>query len=176
MGEMGQIAVRVFKQRFSEQTYNRLDDFYFCSDSSDDNEEKDEQAETADDVNGIATELEPVEVVPDDWEDMASDSDWTDNGMMQCNPKLWSNQTAYSNIVWTFNIRFRASDEHFIDISGTTSELEILYAGKLTKDMIKDCGSDECQLFVFLYFRCQTSQTQTMYMHSRLIAGGNALM
>ena len=75
MGEMGQIAVRVFKQRFSEQTYNRLDDFYFCSDISDDNEEKDEQAETADDVNGIATELEPVEVVPDDWEDMASDSD-----------------------------------------------------------------------------------------------------
>jgi len=52
-----------------------------------------------------------------------------------------------------------------------------LYAGKLTKDMIKDCGSDEFQLFAFLYFRCQTSQTQTMYMHSiRLIAGANALM
>ncbi|KAL7538859.1 hypothetical protein ACHAXR_011420 [Thalassiosira sp. AJA248-18] len=76
--EMGQIAVKVFKERFSEEKYERLRHLYFGSDSSDGDETSDkvEEKEAADHhVDDIINELKKVEIVPDDWEDLASDSD-----------------------------------------------------------------------------------------------------
>lgn len=80
--EMGEIAAKVFKERFSEETYYRFEQMYFASDSSDgDISAKAEEgvAVEADGVvNGITDTLGRVllgEEEPDDWEDLASDSD-----------------------------------------------------------------------------------------------------
>lgn len=75
--EIGQIAVRVFKERFSEETYRRLEREYFVSDSSDGGKKSEgvnAQGEDDDPVDDITKGLEEVEI-PDDWEDLASDSD-----------------------------------------------------------------------------------------------------
>lgn len=74
------IAVKVFKERFSEETYNRFEEMYFGSDSSsdDDGVAEAECGEAPEVVDGITNALNGVkldEVVPDDWEDLASDSD-----------------------------------------------------------------------------------------------------
>ena len=69
---MGKIADKVFKERFSEETFNCLENLYFGSDSSHDQSEKVE-ADKA--VDGISGGLENLEIVPDDWEDLASESD-----------------------------------------------------------------------------------------------------
>ncbi|KAL7524794.1 hypothetical protein ACHAWF_001090 [Thalassiosira exigua] len=74
--DMMEIADQVFKKRFSEKMYNGLHDFYFGSSSSEDEEDEAEAGDAADSrVDDIANELVNVEIVPDDWEDMASDSE-----------------------------------------------------------------------------------------------------
>eukprot|EP00581_Thalassiosira_minuscula_P002491 CAMPEP_0183737128 /NCGR_PEP_ID=MMETSP0737-20130205/51098_1 /TAXON_ID=385413 /ORGANISM="Thalassiosira miniscula, Strain CCMP1093" /LENGTH=389 /DNA_ID=CAMNT_0025971333 /DNA_START=90 /DNA_END=1255 /DNA_ORIENTATION=+ len=71
--DMGKIAEKVFKDRFSEQTYYQLEDLYFGSDTSDDSEsgQEAEAEESVDPVDTIANELKNVDIVPDDWEDLA---------------------------------------------------------------------------------------------------------
>ena len=74
--DMDAIAVRVFKERFSEETYCSLKEKYFGSDSSDDarGNKKYEVPEVAEsDLQSTIKALQEVEV--DDWEDLASDSD-----------------------------------------------------------------------------------------------------
>ena len=80
--EMGTIAVQVFKDQFSEEEFNRLEKLYLDSDSShDDVKGQDaEEDEAADHVKGIANELKKVDIVADDWGDLASDSDWMIDG------------------------------------------------------------------------------------------------
>ena len=80
--EMGEIAAKVFKERFSEETYYRFEEMYFASDSSDDDisaKAEEGVAVEADDVaDGITDTLGRVllgEEAPDDWEDLASDSE-----------------------------------------------------------------------------------------------------
>ena len=79
--EMGEIAERVFKERFSEETYERLEGEYFYDSSDEENGNEDGQAGAqdngeADTVDDIARGLSEVDIEPpDDWEDLASDSD-----------------------------------------------------------------------------------------------------
>ena len=82
-GEMidtNKIATKVYKERFSEETYDQMWEM-FCgsgsdSDSGDDSQKNDEveEKQQGDDVEVITKELEKVGI-PDDWEDLASDSD-----------------------------------------------------------------------------------------------------
>ena len=80
--EIKEIARRVFKDRFTEDTYNRFMDLYFESDSSEDKEKEVKEAvhdeavtvKATNDIKDIADELQQLEVV-DDWEDLASDSE-----------------------------------------------------------------------------------------------------
>ena len=74
---MGTIAVQVFNDQFSEEKFNHLEKLYLDSDSSHDDMKCQEagEDEAADPVKGIANELEKVDIVADDWEDLASDSD-----------------------------------------------------------------------------------------------------
>jgi len=78
--EMGTIAVQVFKDQFSEEEFNRLEKLYLDNDSSHDDvkgqeAKEDEEDKAADPVKGITNELKKVDIVADDWEDLASDSD-----------------------------------------------------------------------------------------------------
>ena len=75
--EMGTIAVQVFKDQFSEEEFNCLEKLYLDNDSSHDDVkvQEAEEDEAADPVRGIVNELEKVDIVADDWEDLASDSD-----------------------------------------------------------------------------------------------------
>ncbi|KAL9187322.1 hypothetical protein ACHAXT_001425 [Thalassiosira profunda] len=75
--EVGQIAEKVFKERFSEETYDRLmHELVLGSESGDGSiaasEGDDEDANGT--VSSIAEELAKLEM-PDDWEDLASDSE-----------------------------------------------------------------------------------------------------
>lgn len=78
--EMSQIATRVFKERFSEETFDRLEENCFHS-SSDGSDEKTNETQlvgrgAADPVDGIMNGLNEVVIdVPDDWEELASNSD-----------------------------------------------------------------------------------------------------
>jgi hypothetical protein len=65
----GEIAEKVYKERFSEETFNRMWELYCGSDS-----EIEEETESCDGVDAITRELKKVDI-PDDWEDLASDSD-----------------------------------------------------------------------------------------------------
>ena len=79
--EMEEIAKRVFKDRFTVDTYNKFIDMYFGSDSCKNKREVAEETlsdktatvKTTNAIKDIADELQQLEVV-DDWEDLASDS------------------------------------------------------------------------------------------------------
>ena len=81
--EMEEITKRVFKDRFTVDTYNKFIDLYFGSDSSENKGEVAEEAlsdkstatvKTTNAIKDIVDELQQLEVV-DDWEDLASDSE-----------------------------------------------------------------------------------------------------
>ena len=72
--DMKEIAEKVYKERFSEETFNRMWELNCVSDSEIEEEEAEADESSNDDVDAIARELEKVDI-PDDWEDLASDSD-----------------------------------------------------------------------------------------------------
>ena len=80
--EMEEIAERVFKDRFTVDTYNKFMDLYFGSDSGEEKEKEVEEAvhdeavtvKATNDIKDITDELKQLEVV-NDWEDLASDSE-----------------------------------------------------------------------------------------------------
>ena len=61
------MAVKLYIERFSEETYDRMWEFYDGGSSDDDVDEKDT-------VDKITRALKNIDVA-DDWEDLASDSD-----------------------------------------------------------------------------------------------------
>lgn len=81
--EMEEIAERVFKDRFTVDTYNKFMDLYFGNDSIEEKEKEEVEEAVHDeavnvkatnDIKDITDELKQLEVV-DDWEDLASDSE-----------------------------------------------------------------------------------------------------
>ena len=80
--EMGEIEERVYKERFTVDTYNKFMDLYFGSNSSEDKEKEVEEAvhdeavtvKATNDIKDITDELKQLEAV-DDWEDLATDSE-----------------------------------------------------------------------------------------------------
>ena len=71
---MGEIAEKVYKERFSEETFTRMWELNCGSDSEIEEEEEGADKSSNDGVDVITRELERVDI-PDDWEHLASDSD-----------------------------------------------------------------------------------------------------
>ena len=69
--EMEEIAEQVFKERFSVETFEQLNDLYFGSESD---EKCESTKEDKPDVDDIVQRLAEAGIA-DDWEDLASDSE-----------------------------------------------------------------------------------------------------
>ena len=66
---MSDVAEKVYKERFSDELFQRFSKTYLGSDSDDaDDSEKSEL------VEGVTATFQDMNIVPDDWEDLASDS------------------------------------------------------------------------------------------------------
>jgi hypothetical protein len=75
---MGDISERVYKERFSEELYQRFSKTYLGSDSDDaddsENSELVADGHAIDSLEGVTATFQDMNFVPDDWEDLASDS------------------------------------------------------------------------------------------------------
>ena len=75
---MGEIAEKVFKERFSEESFDQFSKAYFDSDSDDGDVSVKRglvgDIEVVDSVESVTAKFQDI-IVPDDWEDLDSDSD-----------------------------------------------------------------------------------------------------
>jgi len=76
--EMGEIAEKVYKERFSEESFDQFSKAYFDSDSDDGDVSVKRglvgDIEVVDSVESVTAKFQDI-IVPDDWEDLDSDSD-----------------------------------------------------------------------------------------------------
>ena len=75
------IAEKVYKELFSEELFECFSSTYFDSDRAYTEKDTDESGlslsnnDEINDVESVTTKFQDIRVVPDDWEDLASDSD-----------------------------------------------------------------------------------------------------
>jgi hypothetical protein len=76
--KMGEIAEKVYKERFSEESFDQFSKAYFDSDSDDGDVSVKRglvgDIEVVDSVESVTAKFQDI-IVPDDWEDLDSDSD-----------------------------------------------------------------------------------------------------
>ncbi len=75
---MDEVAKKVYKERFSEDSFNQFSKAYFESDSDDSDVSVKGglvgDGEAVDSVESVTAKFQDM-IVPDDWEDLDSDSD-----------------------------------------------------------------------------------------------------
>jgi hypothetical protein len=78
LDEMDEIAKKVYKERFSEESFDQFSKAYFDSDSDDGDVSVKRglvgDIEVVDSVESVTAKFQDI-IVPDDWEDLDSDSD-----------------------------------------------------------------------------------------------------
>ena len=76
--ELDEIAKKVYKERFSEESFDQFSKAYFDSDSDDGDVSVKRglvgDVEVVDSVESVTAKFQDI-IVPDDWEDLDSDSD-----------------------------------------------------------------------------------------------------
>ena len=75
---MDEIAKKVYKERFSEESFDQFSKAYFDSDGDDSDVSVQRgpvgDIEVVDSVESVTAKFQDI-IVPDDWEDLDSDSD-----------------------------------------------------------------------------------------------------
>lgn len=78
LDEMDEIAKKVYKERFSEESFDQFSKAYFDSDGDDSDVSVKRgpvgDIEVVDSVESVTAKFQDI-IVPDDWEDLDSDSD-----------------------------------------------------------------------------------------------------